>query len=119
MLSSLQGDYLAYVLAEITVLGAGTTWDAQVGDPTTWNDVTASGKSWLQIFTLTEAPVVDITLKYGNNNPPENEAKRMEILSTVISDFRYIQVEITITDTGPGIRTLVEEFDLILQTAGA
>ena len=75
----------------------------------------ASSRTWLQMFTLTEAPVVSIKLKYGAVSPPTNEISRMEILSTVLTNFQYLQVEITIIDPSEGINALVEEFDLVLR----
>ena len=113
--SLLTDDYLAYIRADIVVLGAGSEWDDQVPDPYKWDDVRASEKTWLQIFTLTEAPGVSMKLKYGPTTAVANEVSKMEILSTVISNFQYLQVEITISDPSEGINALVETFDLVLR----
>ena len=113
--SLLTDDYLAYIRAEITVLGAGNTWDDQVPIPYTWDMVRASERTWLEIFTLTAAPNVSMKLKYGAASPPTSEVSRMEILSTVLTNFQYLQVEITITDPSEGINALVEGFDLVLR----
>ncbi len=112
---SLTDDYLVYVRTSIEVLGAGNEWDDQLASPKTWNQVNASTRTWLDIFTLTAAPNVNITLKYGNTSPPTNEAKKMELLSAVISNFKYLQVYIEITDPGDSINALVEEFDIVLR----
>jgi hypothetical protein len=113
--SLLDDEYLAYIRAEITVLGAGNTWDHQVPIPYTWDQARASERTWLEIFTLTAAPSVSMKLKYGATNPPTSEVSRLEILSTVLTGFRYLQLEITITDPSEGINALVETFDIVLR----
>ncbi|MHA2069534.1 MAG: hypothetical protein ACXABY_34660 [Candidatus Thorarchaeota archaeon] len=113
--SLLTDDYLAYIRADVTVLGAGNEWDDQVPIPYTWNAVNADTETWLQLFTLTAAPNVSMKIKYGPTNPPTNEVSRMEIVSAVLNNFQYLQVEITITDPSEGITALVEEFDLVLR----
>lgn len=96
------------------VLGVGNEWDDQVPDPATWNQVGASGRSWSQIFALTQASRIEVKLKYGDASPPTNEVEKMEILSTVINNFQYLQVEITITDPADGIHGIIEAFDIRL-----
>ena len=104
-----------YIRADVVVLGAGNEWDDQVPDPWTWNQARASEETWLQIFTLTEAPGVNMKLKYGPTPALASEVSKMEILSTVLNNFRYLQVEITISDPSEGINALVETFDLVLR----
>lgn len=113
--SVLQDDYLAWIRADVVVIGAGNEWDDQLPSPTTWNQANAATRTWLDMFTLTAAPNVNMTLKYGSTHPPTNEAKKMELLSTVITNFRYLQVYIEITDPSEGINALVEEFDVVLR----
>jgi hypothetical protein len=113
--SLLTDEYLAYIRADIVVIGAGNTWDDQVPSPWTWDQARASERTWLEIFTLTAAPNVSMKLKYGPAHPPTNEVDKMEILSTVLTGFRYLQLEITITDPSEGINAYVEEFDLVLK----
>jgi len=113
--SLLTDDYLAYIRANIAVVGAGNEWDDQVPTPVTWNQVGASTRSWIQIFALTQASNISMKLKYGPDTPPGNETEKMEILSTIISGFRYLQVEITIVDPGPSVHGMVGPFDLILK----
>ena len=108
-------DYLVWIAADLLVIGAGNTWDDQVPSPVTWDQVGASGRTWAEIFALTQASNIDITLKYGEVSPPTNEITKMEILSTVLSNFRYLQVEIKITDPAEGIHGLVGAFDLKLR----
>jgi hypothetical protein len=111
----LTDDYLVWIAADLLVLGAGNTWDDQVPSPTTWNQIGASSRSWSQIFALTQASNIEMKLKYGAASPPANEVTKMEILSTVINTFRYLQVEITITDPAEEVYGLVGAFDLKLR----
>jgi hypothetical protein len=103
--------YLVYILADIVVIGTGTTWSAQVASPVKWSDVSADTRSWADIFEPLQAPQVTMNLKYGDSSPPANTVRKMEILSTVVTG-RYFQVEITIIDPTPNIYALVENFEL-------
>jgi len=109
------GRYLVYILADIVLLGVGNTWDDVVPDnsveSTTWNDISASTRTWNEIFELNEAAQVSMKLKYGDTSPPTNEVGKMEILSAIVT-ARYYQVEITITDPSEPINALVEHFTL-------
>lgn len=103
--------YMVYLLAQIVVTGTGTTWDAQVPDPTTWEDVGADTKTWLQIFEPSAAPAVRIKLKYGDTTPPANEVGMMEILSAIVTG-QYFQIIIDIEDPTLEINALIENFTL-------
>lgn len=103
--------YLVYLLAQIVVTGTGTTWDAQVPSPTTWDGVDADEKTWYQIFEPSAAPAVSIKLKYGDTSPPANEVGMLEILSAIVTG-RYFQVEIDINDPTLQINALIEHFTL-------
>jgi len=108
-------DYLVWIEAAMGVLGVGNEWDDQIPDPVTWDQAGASGRSWSQIFAMTQASRIEMKLKYGPADPPTSEVDKMEILSTVINGFRYLQVEITITDPAEGIHGIVEAFDIRLR----
>ena len=109
--------FLAYVLADILVLGVGNTWDDVIPDnsivATTWDDIGISTRTWYEIFEMVDAGRISITLKYGATSPPTSEIKMMEILSAIVIG-RYFQVEITITDPSDPITSLVENFELKL-----
>lgn len=108
--------YLAYIVGQdtaepdIVVVGTGTTWDSQLPDPNTWQDVGVASNSWTNIFTLAQGPSVTMRLYYGETSPPLNYCDKMEILSAIVEDARYFQVQITITDPGLEIYAYVEKF---------
>ena len=106
------GRYLAYVLTEIAVTGAGTAWDDVMPDPDTWADIGITTKTWAEIFELPAGPQVRIKLKYGDASPPASEVERQEILSAIVTG-RYFQVEITIVDPSLAVNALVKEFELV------
>lgn len=103
---------LAYVIANIVVTGAGTTWGDVIPSPDTWADINITTRTWQQIFALEEAPAVQITLKWGTiSGSLTYSATRMEVLSALVTG-RYFQVEITITDPSAAVNALVEHFVL-------
>jgi len=104
---------LAYVLADIVVIGAGTTWDDIMPDPDTWEDAGLDTLSWAKAFELTAGPTVRMTLNYGETSPPTSSVSKMEILSAIVTG-RYFQVEIEITDPNLNINCIVENFSLKL-----
>jgi hypothetical protein len=114
------GRYLAYIVgqdtseADIVVVGFGTTWDAQVPVPTTWENINVSTYTWTNIFALDQGPSVEMRLYYGQTSPPTNYLDKMEILSGIVTDARYFRVRITITDPAPEIYAYVEKFYLRL-----
>ena len=75
-----------------------------------WDDV--SGSSWTNIFSLDGGPSVTMRIYYGQTSPPANYVDKMEILSAIVTNTRYLQAEITITDPAPEIHAYVEEFYL-------
>jgi hypothetical protein len=104
---------LAYVLADIVVIGAGTTWNDIMPDPDTWEDAGLDTLTWAKAFELTEGPTVRMTLNYGETSPPTSSVSKMEILSAIVTG-RYFQVEIEITDPNLNINCIVENFSLKL-----
>ena len=110
--------YLVYIVGQdpgeedIVVVGAGTTWDDQVPVANTWNDINVSTSSWTNIFALDKGPSVTMRVYYGPTSPPTNYVDRMEILSAIVTNARYLQAEITITDPGLEVFAYVEEFHL-------
>ena len=112
--------YLAYVVgqdtseADIVVVGVGTTWDSQLPTPNTWASVSADTNTWTNIFSLDAGPSVSIRLYYGETSPPTNYVDKMEILSAILTNARYFQVKITITDPSLEIYAYVEKFYLRL-----
>ena len=105
------GRYLIYCLAEILVIGSGTTWADQFPSPTTWADQNVTTLKWREIFELNAAPSVQIALLYGDTSPPTNRVEKLELLSCIATG-RYFQVEITITDPLLTINALVKDFTL-------
>lgn len=104
--------YLIYVLCDIIVVGGGTTWDALVPSPLSWNDAgLGTGVTWDAIFSLDAGPKVEIAMLYGETSPPTSRVEKLEILSAIVTG-RYFQVEITITDPSPEVHAMVEEFTL-------
>jgi len=103
--------YMVYALADIVVIGGGTTWDDVLSGSTTWDDIGISTRSWNQIFQLSEGPAVAMTLLFGGTNPPTSEVKRMEILSTIATG-RYFQLKVNITDPSTQVNALVENMTL-------
>ena len=79
--------------------------------PTTWDDLNATTRTWVDLVELPSGPQVNMKMLYGDTSPPTSEVERMEILSTVVSG-RYYQIEITITDPQPNVNALVENFTL-------
>lgn len=108
---------LIFVEASIAVTGAGTTWADKLSDPTTWRQAKADTRSWTQIFGLSEAPMVSITLYHGfalsgSEIDSPSEVQKMEILSTVLSGSKYFQVQIRIEDPSLNVNALVENYAL-------
>ena len=112
--------YLAYIVgqniakSDIVVVGFGTTWDAQVPDPTTWAQISVSTNTWTNIFALDRGPSVAVRLYYGAADPPTNYLDKMEILSGIVTDARYFRVRITITDPTPEVYAYIEKYYLRL-----
>jgi len=103
---------LTYILADVTVTGAGTTWGDIIPSPTTWSQIGILTRTWQEIFALEAAPSVAIALKWGTiSGTLSNKASRMEILCALCTG-RYFQVQITITDPSDSVNALVEEFTL-------
>lgn len=104
------GRYLVYILSDIVVVGAGTTWDDLVPAPNTW-DMMGVSQSWEQIVNLPDAPVIKMRLNYGDTLPLTNTVEKLEILSAIVTG-RYYQVEIEITDPTSEINAYVGAFTL-------
>ena len=110
------GRYMVYVLADVVVTGAGTTWDDIVPNTsaqpnTTWQDINADTRTWAEITELSTGPQVKMRLYYGETNPPQNVVERLEILSAIVTG-RYFQVEIEITDPSDVVYALVQNYTL-------
>ncbi|MEW6670235.1 MAG: phage tail protein [Thermodesulfobacteriota bacterium] len=103
--------YMIYVLTEIVVTGAGTTWGDVIPDPNIWDSIGISLKNWAEIFSLAAGPKVKIKLRYGETSPPTSVVERMEILSAIVTG-RYFQVEIIIIDPSAAVNALVKAFSL-------
>ena len=80
----------------------------------TWNSVGVATNSWTDIFTLDRGPKVTMRLWYGALSPPTKKIDKMEILSAIVEDAKYFQVEITITDPVGEVYAYVEKFHLRL-----
>jgi hypothetical protein len=103
--------YMVYFLADIVVIGEGTTWDDVMPSPDKWTDIGISTNRWIDIFEIPDGPSVNIRLYYGDTNPPTNYVDRLEILSAIVT-ARYFQIEITITDPNNQVNALVDSFEL-------
>lgn len=79
---------------------------------TKWTDVNVSTNIWPEIFELTAGPSVSMRLYHGTSSPPTNYIDKMEIISTVLSTVRYLQLRITITDPNPNVNAIVENYSL-------
>lgn len=103
--------YLLWLDADVVVTGAGSTWSSALSG-STWERISADTRKWNEIFTIDEAPKVEITIKYKiNSGDSWGEANRMELLSTVV-EGRYFQVVIKITDPSEEVNALVENYCL-------
>ena len=102
--------YLIYLLASITVIGGGSTWDDVIPSGNTWEDLDIE-RSWADIFATSNSSQINISLLYGETSPPTNIVNRLEILSALVTG-RYFQVKITITDPTLEINGLIENFSL-------
>lgn len=107
---------LAYVAADITVIGEGTTWDDIAPSPTTWTELLASGNRWLDVITIPSGPTVNMRLEFGETTALGSEIGEMEI-STAIIEGRYFRVVIEIMDPSPEVFALVSACTLKLCTA--
>jgi len=107
---------LAYVAADITVIGEGTTWNDIAPSPTTWNTLLTQGNRWLDVITIPSGPTVRMRLEYGETAALGSEVGDMEI-STAIIEGRYFRVVIEITDPSPEVFALVSACTLKLCTA--
>lgn len=103
--------YYTYIDAALVTTGVGTTWDDMTASGTlTWDEMNATTTSWNELAEINEAPQVNITLKYKvNSGDTWSEVDRMELCS-VVAEFRYFQVIITITDPSLAINALVENY---------
>jgi len=103
------------VLADVVVLGGGSTWDEVAPDDSeqsiTWDDIGVSTRTWIDIFELTASSQVSMRVYYGDALPLSLYVDRMEILSAILT-ARYFRVEITILDPSAAINALVENFTL-------
>lgn len=104
------GTYLVYLLADIVVTGAGTTWGDVIPSPDTWADIGIEERTWAEIFSLEAAPEVHMKLYWGDTSGNlTNSAGKMEILSAIVTG-RYFQWEITLRDPSDAVEVLVENF---------
>jgi len=103
--------YLVYVLADIVLTGAGTTWADVIPGSATWASVDITENTWSQIFELSAAGKVKIAIYYGDSTPPTTLMRKLEILSAIVT-ARYFQVRIKITDPSDAVNLLVEHFTL-------
>ena len=81
---------------------------------TKWTNIGVATNSWTDIFTLGRGPKVTMRLWYGETSPPTNSVDKMEILSAIVENAKYFQVEITITDPVAEVYAYVEKFHLRL-----
>jgi hypothetical protein len=103
---------LAWIEADIVVIGAGTTWADKFPSPTTWAEGMVATKSWGQIFELSEGPKVEMKIKAGTSSGVYTSfIEKAEILSGIVTG-RYFQIEIKITDPNLNVYALVENCTL-------
>jgi hypothetical protein len=102
--------YLIYLLADLTVTGAGTTWADVIPSPDEWREIGITERTWQEIFELEEAPEVHVKVYWGDvSGSLSNSAEKQEILS-VVATGQYFQYEITIRDPSDAIEVLVHDF---------
>jgi hypothetical protein len=99
--------YLVYAISDIVITGQGTLWKNQLPDPKKWSTVGVTTKKWREIFELSSAPSVEMTLDYGTASPPVNSVSRLEILAVIVTG-RYYQLRIEITDPQSQVFAYVE-----------
>ena len=110
-------DYYIYLDAEIAVTAAGTKFIDVMPEPNDWNSINITTRSWHEIFTIDEAPKVNITIFYRETGGATawSEVKNAEILSAIVK-ARYFKVEIEIIDPSNETYAKVENFTLNLYT---
>jgi hypothetical protein len=106
--------YLVYVDNEITVTGTGTTWADQF--PTTWLNGNVN-LTWLKIFELDEAPVLNMKIWYRDSALADWSIINNAELLTAVVTARYFRVEIEIVNPNTEIRALVSSYSLKLLTS--
>ncbi|GAF72362.1 unnamed protein product, partial [marine sediment metagenome] len=105
--------FLAYIQAEIKVIGAGTTWQNILYEGTTkltWQQIGADTRKWYEIFSLSEAPRVSMKMIWGSGpTSMDYEADRMEILSTILR-AKFVQFYVRIEDPSAAVNALIENY---------
>ena len=99
--------YLVYSLNDIVIAGQGTTWKNQLPAPVKWSGVGAEIRKWRQIFELSSAPKVEMSINYGPDPSLVNSTSRLEILGCIITG-RYYQFQIDIEDPQSQVFAYVE-----------
>jgi hypothetical protein len=99
--------YLLYSLSDIAIVGQGTMWSNQLPSPVKWNEVGVTTKKWREIFELSAAPKVEMSLDYGPDESLVNNLSRLEILGGIVSG-RYYRLKIDIEDPQSQVFAYVE-----------
>ena len=99
--------YLVYSLNDIAIVGQGALWKDQMPNPVTWRQVGVTTKKWREIFELSAAPKVEMSLNYGPDGSVINDVARLEILGGIIN-LRYYQFKIDIEDPQIEVYAYVE-----------
>jgi len=99
--------YLVYSINDIIITGEGTLWSDQLPAPVKWSEVGVTTKKWREIFELSAAPKVEMSLSYGPDITVVNSVSRLEILACIIIG-RYYQFRIDIEDPQSEVYVYVE-----------
>ncbi|WP_041281517.1 phage tail protein [Desulfocurvibacter africanus] len=108
------GQYLAYILAGVTVVDNGNTWSILAPTPVTWQEL--GDISWTNLTSLEVGPQVRMRLHYGDTENLGLVLEQLETLSAVVMG-RYFQVEVEINDPTSTTFALVEPFTLKFATS--
>ena len=106
-------NYYVYFEADVTTIGAGTTWD-DVLNGGTWDDIQTSSRTWNEIFELEEAPKINVKIYWKEESTHDwSVIEHAEVLAGVVK-ARYFKVYIEIEDPSDAVNLLVENFTLHL-----
>ena len=111
-------DYYIYLNALIFAFGGGSHWNEVLLHTSTWESVDVKTKTWNDIFGISKAPKVNITIYYQETLGDWSSAssiRNAEILSAIVN-ARYFKVKIEIEDPIPETYAQVENFNLKLYT---
>jgi hypothetical protein len=100
--------YLAYITADLTVIGTGSLWsDLLPTTATLWSESLTTSRTWSEAFAPDAAPAITMKLQYGDTTALGSTLERLEILSGIITG-RYFKAVVNIVDPQPSIYGIVQ-----------